>query len=208
MKRMTMVLALLFSVIGAYVCAQEGADSVWVDSVEGDSVALAEEFKSDYDTEEDRARMDSCIQARYVIVSKNGKYGIYDREKNESVTAVDMDNIEYSHYFQPEDSMCFCYFYYEKGLQCGKIGIIMNDNTKMEAFADNPRLVGNVEDFPAIDSLISERSYDVLSDCMAAIDGIKGQVAVIDAKTADVLALGALENADGDIVSAPMSRHG
>ena len=84
----------------------------------------------------------------------------------------------------------------------------MNDNMKMEAFADNPRLVGNVEDFPAIDSLISERSYDVLSDCMAAIDGIKGQVAVIDAKTADVLALGALENADGDIVNAPMSRQG
>ena len=53
--------------------------------------------------------MDSCIQARYVIVSKNGKYGIYDREKNDSVTAVDMDYIEYSHYFQPEDSMCFCY---------------------------------------------------------------------------------------------------
>lgn len=208
MKRMTMVLALLFSVIGAYVCAQEGADSVWVDTVEGDSVALAEEFKSDYDSEEDKARMDSLIQARYVIVSMNGKYGIYDREKNDSVTAVDMDYIEYSHYFQPEDSMCFCYFYYEKGLQCGKIGIIMNDNTKMEAFADNPRLVGNVEDFPAIDSLISERSYDVLSDCMAAIDGIKGQVAVIDAKTADVLALGALENADGDIVNAPMSRQG
>ena len=84
----------------------------------------------------------------------------------------------------------------------------MNDNTKMEAFADNPRLVGKVEDFPAIDSLISVRSYDVLSDCMAAIDGIKGQVAVIDAKTADVLALGALENADGDIVNAPMSRQG
>ena len=202
-KRMTMVLALLLSVIGADVCAQEVADSVWVDSV-----ALAEEFKSDYDSEEDKARMDSLIQARYVIVSMNGKYGIYDREKNDSVTAVDMDNIEYSHYFQPEDSMCFCYFYYEKGLQCGKIGIIMNDNTKMEAFADNPRLVGNVEDFPAIDSLISERSYDVLSDCMAAIDGIKGQVAVIDAKTADVLALGALENADGDIVNAPMSRQG
>ena len=81
----------------------------------------------------------------------------------------------------------------------------MNDNTKMEAFADNPRLVGNVEDFPAIDSLISARSYDVLSDCMAAIDRIKGQVAVIDAKTADVLAWGALEIADGDIVNAPMS---
>ena len=44
---MTMVLALLLSVIGADVCAQEVADSVWVDSVEVDSVALAEECKSD-----------------------------------------------------------------------------------------------------------------------------------------------------------------
>lgn len=203
-KRMTMVLALLLSVIGGDVCAQEVADSVWVDSVEVDSVALDEEFKSDYDTEEDRARMDSCIQARYVIVSKNGKYGIYDREKNDSVTAVDMDYIEYSHYFQPEDGMCFCYFYYEKGLKCGKIGINMNDNTKMEAFADNPRLVGKVEDFPAIDSLILARSYDVLSECMADIDGIKGQLAVIDASTSDVLTWGALENVEGATVATPL----
>lgn len=203
-KRMTMVLALLLSVIGADVCAQEVADSVWVDSVEVDSAALAEEFKSDYDSEEDKARKDSLIQARYVIVSMNGKYGIYDREKNDSVTAVDMDYIEYSHYFQPEDGMCFCYFYYEKELQCGKIGINMNDNTKMEAFADNPRLVGKVEDFPAIDSLISARSYDVLSECMAAIDGIQGQVAIIDARTSDVLTWGALENVEGDIVYAPL----
>ena len=202
---MTMVLALLLSVIGADVCAQEVADSIWDDSVKVDSMALAEEFKLDDDSEEDKARMDICIQARYVIVSKNGKYGIYDCEKNDSVTAVDMDYIEYSHYFQPEDSMCFCYFYYEKGLQCGKIGINMNDNTKMEAFADNPRLVGKVEDFPAIDSLISARSYDVLSECMAAIYGIQRQVAVIDARTFDVLAWGALENVEGDIVNAPMS---
>ena len=202
---MTMVLTLLLSVIGADVCAQEVADSIWDDSVKVDSMALAEEFKLDDDSEEDKARMDICIQARYVIVSKNGKYGIYDCEKNDSVTAVDMDYIEYSHYFQPEDSMCFCYFYYEKGLQCGKIGINMNDNTKMEAFADNPRLVGKVEDFPAIDSLISARSYDVLSECMAAIYGIQRQVAVIDARTFDVLAWGALENVEGDIVNAPMS---
>lgn len=201
---MTMVLASLLSVIGADVYAQEEVDSVWVDSVEVDSVALAEEFKSGYDSEENKAKMDSCIQARYVIVSNNGKYGIYDREKNDSVTAVDMDYIEYSHYFQPEESMCFCYFYYEKGLQYGKIGINMNDNTKVEAFADNPKLVGKEEDFPTIDSLISMQSYDVLNECMTDIDGIQGQVAVIDARTADVLAWGALQNVEGDIVYAPL----
>ena len=166
-KRMTMVLALLLSVIGADVCAQEVADSVWVDSVEVDSVALAEEFKSDYDSEEEKARMDSLIQARYVIVSMNGKYGIYDREKNDSVTAVDMDYIEYSHYFQPEDSMCFCYFYYEKGLQCGKIGINMNDNTKMEAFADNPKyavsmVVLRKHKLPTSPAMVSDRVNELI----------------------------------------------
>ena len=161
-KRMTMVLALLLSVIGADVCAQEVADSVWVDSV-----ALAEEFKSDYDSEEDKARMDSCIQTRYVIVSMNGKYGIYDREKNDSVTAVDMDYIEYSRYFQPEDGMCFCYFYYEKGLQCGKIGINMNDNTKMEAFADKPKyavsmVVQRKHKLPASPAMVSDRVNELI----------------------------------------------
>ena len=156
-KRMTMVLALLLSAIGADVCAQEVADSVWVDSV-----ALAEEFKSDYDSEEDKARMDSCIQTRYVIVSMNGKYGIYDREKNDSVTAVDMDYIEYSHYFQPENGMCFCYFYYEKGLQCGKIGINMNNNTKMEAIADKPKYAVSVavqrkHKLPASPAMVSDK---------------------------------------------------
>ena len=177
MKRMTMVLALLLLVIGADVYAQEVSDSV---------------------------SMDSYIQTRYEIVSKNGKYGIYDREKNDSVTAVDMDYIEYSHYFQPEDGMCFCYFYIEKGLQCGKIGINMNDNSKMEVISDNPRLVGKEENIPTIDSLISARSYDVLSECMADIDGIQGQVAVIDARTSDVLTWGALENVEGAIVYAPL----
>ena len=167
MKRMTMVLALLLSVIGGDVCAQEVADSVWVDSVEVDSVALAEEFKSDYDSEEDKARMDSLIQARYVIVSMNGKYGIYDREKNDSVTAVDMDYIEYSHYFQPEDGMCFCYFYYEKGLQCGKIGINMNDNTKMEAFADKPKyavsmVVLRKHKLPTSPAMVSDRVNELI----------------------------------------------
>ena len=37
-KRMTMVLALLLSVIGADVYAQEVVDSVWVDSVDVDLV--------------------------------------------------------------------------------------------------------------------------------------------------------------------------
>ena len=60
--------------------------------------------------------------------------------------------------------MCFCYFHFEKGLQFGKIGINMNDNTKMEVISDNPRLVGKEENIPTKDSLISAQSCDVLKE--------------------------------------------
>ena len=40
----------------------------------------------------------------------------------------------------------------------------MNDNTKMEAIADNPRLVGKEEYIPTIDSLISAQNCDVLKE--------------------------------------------
>ena len=203
-KRMTMVLALLLSVIGADVCAQEVADSVWVDSVEVDSVALAEEFKSDYDSEVVKARKDSCLQARYVIVSMNGKYGIYDREKNDSVTAVDMDYIEYSHYFQPEDGLSFCYFYYEKGVEYGKLGVNMADNSTVKMSGVNPRLVAMEDDFPTLDSLVSARCRDVLAECMKDIDGMQGQIAVVDAQTQRLLSWCTLERAADDVSPAPL----
>ena len=55
--------------------------------------------------------------------------------------------------------------------------------------------IGKEEGCPTIDSLISAQSRDVLKECMRAIDGIQGQVTVIDARTADVLAWGTLEKA-------------
>ena len=45
----------------------------------------------------------------------------------------------------------------------------MNDNTKMEAIADNPRLVGKEEYIPTIDSLISAQNCDVLKNNTDAI---------------------------------------
>lgn len=153
-KRMTMVWALLLSVIGADVYAQEVVDSVWVDSVEVDSVAVAEEFNSDYVSEEDKARMDSCVYARYVIVSENGKFGIYDRKKEDNVTAADMDLVEYSHSFRSPDGLPFCYFYYEKGVEYGKLGINMAGNSMMKMSGVNPRLVDLEDDSPTLDSLV------------------------------------------------------
>lgn len=77
-----------------------------------------------------------------------------------------------------------------------------SNNTK--ANADNLRPAGKEEDCPTIDSLVLDRSYDALRECMMDIGGIQGQVAVIDARTSDVLAWGALENAEGDIAYAPL----
>lgn len=203
-NKKTMVLTLLFSMIGTNVFAQDVVESVWVDSIEVDSLALPQEFELACESDEEKATVDSCIQARYVIVSENGKYGIYDREKNDSVTPIDMDFIQYSHHFHPEEDMCFCYFYFEKGLKSGKIGINMSDNTKTSVFCDNPRLVASLDEYDTIDTLITTKCRDVLRECMMDINGIQGQIAVVDAQTSQLLSWEALKNVDNELVNAPL----
>lgn len=203
-KTKTTGLALLFSMIGVDVFAQDVVDAVCVDSIAVDSLALVKEFELTCESDEEKARMDSCIQARYVIVAENGMYGIYDNERKDSVTPIDMDYIQYSHCFHPEEDMYFCYFYFEKGLKIGKIGINMNDNTKTSVFCDNPRLVASLDECDTIDSLVTVKCRDVLRECMMDINGTQGQIAVVDAQTSQLLSWEALEGVENKIVNAPL----
>ena len=203
-KCVTIALALLLSVTGSNAFAKVVADKDWVDALELDTLALTEDFIATFDSAEYQAAMDSCIQERYVIVEENKKYGIYDIEREDSVIPMDMDSIVYICFSRNEEGMpCGC-FYFEKGLKCGKIIINMNNNSKTITVAYNPRLVGMEEDYPTIDPLIEELSYEVLCKSMLDIGGTQGQVAVIDAMTDDVLAWGALEQKDGDCYYAPL----
>lgn len=171
-------------------------DTICIDESELDSAALTN--TSDWDAE-----TDSCIQARYVIVTKNGKYGIYDNEKKEYVTDVDMDYLQYSYYFKPEEDLCFCYFYYERGIEYGRIGINMQNNKIITMSGLNPSFA-QLDNCTTIDSVISKKSKELLGKYMVEMGGFQGQIAVIDAATSHLLSWNALKNEGEKMEQTPL----
>lgn len=148
--------------------------------------------------------LEKRIQAKYTIVESDGKLGIFDQEKQEPVTETDMDYIQYSHCAQPEEDMCFCYFYFERGYMHGKIGINMQDNSKMEISMENPAYVAKLDACTTIDSLTQQNCQDVLYHAMEQLDGSYGQVAILDAQTANLLGWVALQKDSTGWCKAPL----
>lgn len=136
--------------------------------------------------------IDTCEQRRYAIVTKDGKKGIYDLERHENVTAIDLDFICYSRSLQLDDSLCLYYFYAEDGLQSGIIGVAGTNNSTLGFWNDNPRLVGNLAHCTTVDSIVSDTCRSLLLDCMLRLNGNYGQIAVIDAQTGHLKAWVAL----------------
>lgn len=61
-------------------------------------------------------QIDTCSIAKFAVVSKGGKQGIYDLEKHENVTEIDLDVAGFSRRYVSEDGIEVFYFYVEKGL--------------------------------------------------------------------------------------------
>lgn len=84
--------------------------------------------------------VDICGEGRYVIVSYHGKQGIYDMKNGENVTEIDLDRVAFSRHVVVEDSIDIYYFWAEKGLRAGIIGVIGANNHKIATWMDNPAL--------------------------------------------------------------------
>lgn len=69
-------------------------------------------------------QIDTCSIAKFAIVTKNGKQGIYDLEKHENVTEIDLDVAGFSRRYVSEDGIEVFYFYVEKGIERGTIGVV------------------------------------------------------------------------------------
>ena len=50
-------------------------------------------------------RIDTCSVTRFAVVSKDGKLGIYDLEKHENVTEIDLDGACLSRRYVSEDGI-------------------------------------------------------------------------------------------------------
>lgn len=155
---------------------------------------------------------DISEDGRYAVVSNSGKRGIYDLIKGENVTEIDMDEMGYSRHVVEEGSIHIYYFWAERVLQSGIIGVIGSNNHTMAIWVDNPDLVATLSECATIDEEISRKCRKILKEAMNSLAGSYGQVAVLDAQTGHLKAWVALKKdttgiADAKLLKKSCSAH-
>lgn len=138
-------------------------------------------------------QIDTCSIAKFAVVSKGGKQGIYDLEKHENITEIDLDVAGFSRRYVSEDGIEVFYFYVEKGIECGTIGVVGGNNQTVGVWMDNPEYVAKLDECTTIDSVMTQKCQDVLSKGLKMLNGTYGQIAVIDAQTGKLKSWVALE---------------
>lgn len=152
----------------------------------------------------DCSRIDTCEEKRYAIVLKDSKYGIYDLQKHESVTNIEYDYLAFSHRHVADDYLEIFYFYAEKGIEQGVVGVHGENNQTLGVWHDNPEYVGNLDECTTIDRAITKKCLSLLQKGLKNLDGPDGQIAVIDAKTGRLKTWVSLEKKGNNFVEAKL----
>ena len=114
-------------------------------------------------------------------------------EKHENVTEIDFDVAGFSRRYVSEDGIEVFYFYVEKGIERGIIGVTGENNQTVGIWHDNPNYVATLDECTTIDSMMTQKCQDVLSKGLKMLNGTYGQIAVIDALTGRLKSWVALE---------------
>ena len=128
-------------------------------------------------------QIDTCSMTKFAIVTKDGKQGIYDLEKHKNVTEIDFDVAGFSRRYVSEDGIEVFYFYVEKGIERGIIGVTGENNQTVGIWHDNPNYVATLDECTTIDSMMTQKCQDVLYKGLQMLNGTYGEIAGIDAQT-------------------------
>lgn len=182
--------------------------SVAQETIEADTVNIEEliEKKTTQVPLERCKIVDLCEEGQYAIVELNGKMGIYDYMKGENVTEIDMDKVAFSRHVVAEDSIHIYYFWAEKGLQVGTIGVIGSNNQSLGLWMDNPDLVATLDNCTTINKIFSDKCREILMKSLAALSGTYGQIAILDATNGHLLAWVALKKDATGITDAQLMK--
>lgn len=126
--------------------------------------------------------------------------------KHENVTNIEYDDLSFSRRHIADDNTEIFYFYAEKGIEQGIIGVYGNNNQTLGIWHDNPEYVGNLDECTTIDTAISKKCKSLLQKGMKTLDGTYGQIAVIDAQNGRLKAWVALEKKDNGFSDAKLLR--
>lgn len=198
MKTAFLIIALTF--FGQLSFAQNAAIT---DSIDSDS-AYSPKSHIPQIPLENCSRIDTCEEKRYAIVLKNAKCGIYDLQRHENVTNIKYDDLAFSRRHIAEDNSEIFYFYAEKGIMQGLIGVYGENNQTLGMWQDNPEYVGALDECTTIDSEITKKCSNLLEKGLKELNGIDGQIAVIDAKSCRLKAWVALEKKDNGFAEAKL----
>lgn len=126
--------------------------------------------------------------------------------KHENVTNIEYDDLSFSRRHIADDNTEIFYFYAEKGIGQGIIGVYGNNNQTLGIWHDNPEYVGNLDECTTIGTAISKKCKSLLQKGMKTLDGTYGQIAVIDAQNGRLKAWVALEKKDNGFSDAKLLR--
>lgn len=86
----------------------------------------------------------------------------------------------------------------------GILGITPSSGSSLCVWMDNPNFVASTDECTTIDRKISEKCRSILKKGMKKLNGVYGQIAVIDAETGHLKAWVAMERKDNELTDAKL----
>lgn len=148
--------------------------------------------------------VDTCENARFAIVTKNNRQGIYDLRKGRNVTPIAYEGLSYYECEVTEWGVPITHFLAYRGTELGRIAVEGDNDKVFEVWSDNPELVASLTYCTTIDDKIMEQCKQTLSNGLPKLQGTHGQVAVIDVQTGQLKAWVAMQNDKGSVTETKL----
>lgn len=152
-------------------------DVVDVDSIGKDSLMVTQYDFDEFD------RVDFCHTPQYVIVTKNGRKGIYDMYLHQNITELEYRELRFTKLENEGDSLESCWFYGKKGYQRVIISVFTEDNTIFSIWANDPGEIYSLDECTTIDKRMEKRTKKLLKRFIKSQQMDNAQLVILDAQT-------------------------
>ena len=153
------------------------ADVVDVDSIGKDSLMVTQYDFDEFD------RVDFCHTPQYVIVTKNGRKGLYDMYQHQNITELEYRELRFTKLENEGDSLESCWFYATMGYQRGIISVFTEDNSIVSIWANDPGEIYSLDGCTTIDKRMEKRTKKLLKRFIQTQQMDNAQLVILDAQT-------------------------
>ena len=153
------------------------ADVVDVDSIGKDSLMVTQYDFDEFD------RVDFCHTPQYVIVTKNGRKGLYDMYLHQNITELEYRDLRFTKLENEGDSLESCWFYGKKGYQWGIISVSTDDNTIFSIWMNDPGEIYSLDECTTIDKKMEKHTKKLLKRFIKSQQMDNAQLVILDAQT-------------------------